>query len=239
MTQRKGDEIQRDRYSIIAEDYDALHDDPEHEIGMRFLASMLDFVGVSSILDVGSGTGRAMRFLKVLRPDIRIVGIEPVSELREVAYARGITREELIEGDGYSLPFADGEFDLVCEIGVLHHVREPQRVLAEMLRVSRKAIFISDNNNFGGGSPVSRFVKQIIHSFGLWRLTQFVLTSGKGYAITEGDGLFYSYSVIDSLHQIRKKCSRLHMLNTAGDGPNLYRSAPHIALMGLKGDKAQ
>jgi SAM-dependent methyltransferase len=234
MSLSEADEIQRGRYSEIAESYDNLHDDPEHEIALRFLAAMLDFAGVSSVLDVGSGTGRAMTFLKTLKPELRIVGVEPVEALREAAYSKGISREELIDGDGYNLPFSEGEFDLVCEVGVLHHVREPSRVVGEMLRVADRAIFISDNNNFGGGSQLSRFVKQLIHSLGLWRLTQFVITGGKGYAITEGDGLFYSYSVVDSLKQIRGECAHVHMLNTGGEGPNLYRTAPHIALLGLK-----
>ena len=149
----KADEIQRGRSSDIAKSYDSLHDDPEHEIALRFLAAMLDFAGVSSVSDVGSGTGRAMTFLKSLKPELRVVGVEPVEALREAAFSKGIKREDLIDGDGYNPPFSEGEFDLVCEIGVLHHVREPSRVVKEMLRVADRGIFISDNNNFGGGSP--------------------------------------------------------------------------------------
>ncbi len=36
-----------------------------------------------------------------------------------------------------ALPFADGAFDLVYSLGVLHHLEEPQRGMAELARVLR------------------------------------------------------------------------------------------------------
>jgi SAM-dependent methyltransferase len=226
--------IQRQRYAEIAQQYDAIHGDVEHLVALSALRGMLEYVGVSSVLDVGAGTGRAMRFLQQHRADLRVIGVEPVAELRKVGHEKGIAEANLVEGNGYELQFADESFDLVCEFGMLHHVREPERVIAEMLRVARKAIFLSDSNNFGGGSLPARWVKQTLNALGMWRLTQWVVTGGKGYAITEGDGLFYSYSVFNNLPQIRERCRVVHMMNTLPSGPNLYRSAPHIALLALK-----
>jgi len=76
----------------------------------------------------------------------------------------------------------------------LHHIRKPALAVAEMLRVATKAIFLSDSNNFGHGSPLGRSIKQTIDLLGLWPLADWIKTKGKGYTISEGDGLAYSYS---------------------------------------------
>lgn len=50
--------------------------------------------------------------------------------------------KDLICCSSYELLFTDNSFDVVTEMGILHHVAEPERVVAEMLRVAKKAIFI-------------------------------------------------------------------------------------------------
>ena len=118
---------QQSYYRATAARYDDMHisKHDEHSFAVSFMVGMLDFLGIESVLDVGSGTGRAISFIKEQRPDIRVVGIEPVLELRQVGYEKGIRTDELIEGDALDLAFGDNEFDLVCEFGVLHHVSAP------------------------------------------------------------------------------------------------------------------
>lgn len=228
-------EIQRDYYARTAHRYDQVHVDghDEHAFALSFLAGCLEFLNINSVLDVGSGTGRAIRHLKRLRPDLKIVGIEPVAALREEGYKRGLSTHELMDGNAMQLNFANGAFDLCCEFGVLHHVRSPSSVIDEMLRVSNRAIFISDSNNFGQGSPASRWVKQTVNALGLWPAFNFVKTGGKGYSISEGDGLGYSYSVYNNFQQIARLCN-IHVLNTFPSGVNPYRTCSHVALLGIK-----
>ena len=175
-----------------------------------------------------------IRDLKRTYPHLRVVGIEPVEALREIGYSQGLAASELVAGDGNSLQYEAGDFDLVCAFGVLHHIRNPEVTVAEMLRVSGKAIFISDANNFGQGGWLSRTIKQSINFFRLWPLANFVKTRGKVYAITEGDGVAYSYSLFTNYRLIRAACKSVHLLNTLDAGVNLYRTAPHVALLGLK-----
>jgi hypothetical protein len=40
---------------------------------------------------------------------------------------------------------------VACAFGALHHVARPGQVVADMLRVGAKAVFISDSNSFGQG----------------------------------------------------------------------------------------
>ena len=103
-----------------------------------------------------------------------------------------------------------------------------------MLRVSKKAIFISDSNNFGQGSTVARTIKQVINLVGLWKLVDVIKTKGKGYWISEGDGLAYSYSVFSNYKQIRKQCRSVHLLNTRDGSIDPYKTASHVALLGIK-----
>jgi hypothetical protein len=82
---------------------------------------------------------------------------------------------------------------------------------------------------------VSRMMKQTLKSVGLWPLADWIKTKGRGYTITEGDGLGYSYSVFSNLRQIKKVCPSIYLLNTKSAEPNLYRTATHVALLGVKG----
>ena len=146
----------------------------------------------------------------------------------------GVPREILLDGDGSKLNFADGAFDLVCEFAVLHHVKRPDVMVREMLRVARRAVFISDCNNFGQGSPFSRTVKQLLRAMRLWPVANWLKSGRKGYYISEGDGLFYSYSVFDAYPILREQCDLIHIVNTSAGGPGIYRSCGHAALLAIK-----
>lgn len=234
--QRKDVELQRAYYANTAQEYDDMHvaETDEHGLALQFMISILLQFDIQSILDVGCGTGRALIRIRDKAPNVSIVGVEPSAELRSIGHAKGLLDSQLIDGNGMNLAFADGSFDLVCEFGALHHIPKPSEAIAEMLRVARKAIFISDINNFGQGGRISRFFKQSIHAAGLWPLADRIKTRRKGYTISEGDGLAYSYSVFNDYKQISRKCRRIHLLNTLNGGPNLYRTASHVALLGIK-----
>jgi ubiquinone/menaquinone biosynthesis C-methylase UbiE len=228
--------LQRKYYADTAAKYDAMQisEQDEHQFALAILSAMIEYHGIRSVLDVGSGTGRALRYLKARHPGVRFVGVEPVEALRKVGHAAGLSSDELRDGDVNALQAAAGEFDLVCEFAVLHHVPKPSQAVGEMLRVARKAIFISDANNFGQGGKFSRFIKQLINSLGLWSAFNYLRTRGRRYNISEGDGLFYSYSVYNNYAQLRRSCRRLHQFNTVDAARSLYRSSPHVAILGLK-----
>ena len=229
--------IQRSYYKKTANQYEKMHiadETSEHFFALSCLAGLTNYLKIESILDIGSGTGRGLKYLKELCPKIKIIGIEPVKELREVAYSQGVPKEELIDGDATKLNFRNSEFDLVCAFGTLHHIKNNKLVVDEMLRVSKKAIFISDSNNLGQGSKVTRSIKQILYALRLWKLVDFIKTKGKGYTLSEGDGLSYSYSVFTNYRQIKSSCKSVHIINTKDADINLYRTADHIALLGIK-----
>lgn len=207
-----GVELQRKYYTDTAARYEQMH---EHEgsgdaLGNQFVHAILRMIGPQSILDVGTATGRGLREWKEILPGAFVCGVEPVTALLEQAAANGKNAGvSVVQGSGTTLPFADSSFDVVCEFAVLHHVANPNAVVKEMLRVAKKAVLISDSNRFGQGSRAARLIKLGLYKSKLWGAYNYVRTSGKGYRITEGDGVAYSYSVYDSFELLSKWADRL------------------------------
>lgn len=230
---------QRHYYARTASLYDGMRTgDTEHAFALSWLEANLEHFGFHSLLDVGAGTGRVLGHLQARFPELRCVGVEPVEALRKQGYARGVSPTQLIDGDAYNLQFNDSSFDVVTEFGVLHHLRWPSRAIDEMLRVSKRGIFISDCNNWGQGTRRARIVKQCLRQAGLWAVFNYVRTHGRGYHVSHGDGVAYSYSAFDSMGQIQRHCPTIHLLNTLPlrSGPNLLLSTTHVALFGLKSE---
>ena len=229
-------QIQRDYYSRTAEEYDSGHAEREHIVAGHLLAAFIKLNNIRSVLDVGAGTGRAMRFLQEHCPDVSVKGIEPVSELREIAYCNGISEEDLVEGCGLYIPFPDNSFDLVCEFAVLQHVMRQQDLVAEMYRVERMVVALSDENFMGQGKLPVRLVKTVLFQVGLWPVVNWIKTRGKGYTISEEDGLAYSYSVYQNLPQLKAAWRRVNVISVSAthDGVlGVRMSAPHVFAIGL------
>jgi ubiquinone/menaquinone biosynthesis C-methylase UbiE len=203
-------QIEQAYYANTAGRYDELHnhDCDEHGLAFAYMLAMVDFFGICSVLDVGSGTGFTLLKLKEKMPHIRAVGVEPSPAQRAIAFGKGLSETELVDGDAMRLASSDSSFDLVCEFGVLHHIPRPELAISEMLRVAKKAIFVSDSNNFGQGRKFWRFLKQVINALRLWPAANLIKTKGKGYTFSAGDGLSYSYSVFTNYKNKSPRAAR-------------------------------
>jgi ubiquinone/menaquinone biosynthesis C-methylase UbiE len=210
---QSAEQIQAAYYKETAGQYDAMHnsaEDHEHNAALSLIDSVSGLFHLESFLDVGSGTGRAVEYLAARGKNVK--GIEPVAELIEAGERRGVPKGAVIQGSGYKLPFEDGSIDAVMEFGILHHVAEPGKVIAEMMRVARKAVFLSDCNRFGQGSMPARLVKLALYKAKLWNAARYVQTKGKMYSVSEGDGLYYSYSVYDTYPQLAGWADKMWMV---------------------------
>jgi ubiquinone/menaquinone biosynthesis C-methylase UbiE len=204
-------------YARNALDYDAmhLHADDEHAVALRYASALLREFTLTSLLDIGTGTGRAIAALRASQPRLHVVGVEPVLELLQLArHKPEVETVGLACANGYRLPFRDGSFDAACQFGILHHVQDPSVVIEEMMRVARRAIFLSDSNRFGQGRVSSRLLKLGLAKSGMWPLANLVKTRGTGYTISAGDGLAYSYSVYDSFRALQTWADRVVLVPT-------------------------
>jgi len=217
MSPHSPQEFQAAYYARTGGHYDELHvaEGDEHYEALAYVSESVTQLGLASLLDLGSGTGRALAYLRSRHPQLKLTGVEPVPELLELALARPeLEQGDIVNGSGERLPFADGSFDAVAEFGVLHHVAEPGAVVAEMMRVARRAVFLSDTNRFGYGRYPMRLVKLALYRAGLWRGADWLHNGGHAYRVTDDDGLFYSYSVYDSYRQLAAWADRVVLIPT-------------------------
>lgn len=229
--------IQRQYYANTAQNYDTMHNEPEHVLALYLLAGYVDFYNIKSILDVGAGTGTTLLWLKKRFPELTVVGIEPVQALRQQGHNKGLSSAELRHGDACQLPFADASFDLVCEFAVLHHIKHPDCAVREMSRVASRMICISDCNFMGQGSIAVRLIKRGIFTLGLWPLANWIKTKGKGYSFGEEDGLAYSYSVFQNLSILQQDWPQVSIIPTKSSGGltlNPMIAAEQLLLVGIK-----
>ena len=96
------------------------------------------------LLEVGSGFGN---FLLVAREKYKIdaYGVEPSSDgfgesdsiAKKILSDNGVNPNVIVNGKGEAIPFPDSSFDIAYSTNVLEHVDDPQKVINEMVRVTK------------------------------------------------------------------------------------------------------
>jgi len=207
--------IQRQYYRDTATQYSTMHagEGDDDQETLKIVRGLFRMVEPKTMLDVGAGTGRALRHFRDRMPGISARGIEPVKALIDQSVSQnGVPAGLIIQGTGEALPFGEETFDVVCSFGILHHVERPEAVVREMTRVARKAVIITDGNRFGQGRWPMRLLKLALYKAKLWGAANYVKTRGKGYLLTPGDGLAYSYSVYDSFDCLARWAAHLILI---------------------------
>lgn len=93
-----------------------------------------------SVLEIGCGAGY---FLKIFQEQkCTVAGIDSSEENLRQARRRLGDSAELIKGASEDLPFSDSEFDIVTLIYELGVASDPERLLAEAIRVSHRRVFV-------------------------------------------------------------------------------------------------
>ncbi len=113
----------------------ALQRDRAADLDARLTRLLPPLGGTERAVDAGCGTG-ALAYALASRVQT-VVGVD--TDERYLAAARESCPENctFVNGDAGALPFAYGEFDLAGCLRVLHHVRRPELVVAELARVTR------------------------------------------------------------------------------------------------------
>jgi SAM-dependent methyltransferase len=90
-----------------------------------------------TVLDVGCGFGQLGRAIMDAFPQVRVEGVESVK--------RGGELIPVTAYEGTHMPWEDGAFDAVILADVLHHDHDPDRLLKESARISRRLVIIKDH----------------------------------------------------------------------------------------------
>ena len=89
------------------------------------------------VLDVGCGNGTLGRALMEASPKVVVEGLE--------RFARGGEPIVVHRYEGGRMPFPDGAYDAVIVADVLHHEEDPDALLRECARVSRRLVIVKDH----------------------------------------------------------------------------------------------
>jgi SAM-dependent methyltransferase len=112
---------------------------------------LLVLAGGDHVLDVGCGTGEDARAIASGTPDVSVTGVDASEDKIREARARTLGLPRPVDfrvADAYALPFDDETFDACRADRVFHHLVDPEKALAEMVRVIRSGgrVVVSDTD---------------------------------------------------------------------------------------------
>jgi ubiquinone/menaquinone biosynthesis C-methylase UbiE len=102
--------------------------------------------GGERVLDVGCGTGDHLLLFR--RKGCDVTGIDPSPQMLKLAREKLGTRANFHQGYAEDLPFSDNEFDIVTLITSLEFIHDPDRAIAEAIRVCRGRVFLGVLNKY-------------------------------------------------------------------------------------------
>lgn len=138
----------------------------------RFLnkvGQMVADIPAQSVLDIGCAEGFVLNSLQEKYSHLQLTGID----VDQDAIARGrelFPRLHLQTGNGLQLDVPDNSYDLVLTLEIMEHLKQPELLLAEIRRVSKKHCLISVPHepwfrlaNLARGKNISRWGNDIEH----------------------------------------------------------------------------
>jgi len=129
-------------FDSIADKYDSWYENPEGAMYDRLEKKTLCRYlprnpRAMKLLEVGCGTGHWSRLFS--ERGFKVTGVDDSERMIEIARRKNIPNASFLKADAHSLPFADDSFDVTAAIATLEFVRNPEKVVREMVRCTRKA----------------------------------------------------------------------------------------------------
>ena len=122
-------------------DHWAAHQLPEIPPSKRataaaFLAPLIERLSHGTVVDVGTGDGVHLHYLREAAPQLHCAGLDISASGLATTHQR---RPDalLMQADAQAIPLADASVDAAVSYGVLAYVPDPWRGLAEMVRITK------------------------------------------------------------------------------------------------------
>jgi len=171
------------------------------------------------MLCIGSGIGN---YLQIFRDKwCSVTGVASSAEMLETARKQMAEGIELHLGKAEDLPFSDDEFDIVVVINTLETAQNPQKAIAEAIRVCRGRVFIGFLNKYSFAGSRQR-VKEIfgfplaekIRFFSIKEIKEMVGSSMGVQTINWGSVIYFPAIVYDISTELEELVP--HMNNPLG-----------------------
>lgn len=118
--------------------------------------AVADFKG-RRVIDIGCGDGTYTIEVVEIAAAARVAALDPAESAVQVARSKlGAHPIDVAVGSAFALPHPDGSFDIAYLRGVLHHMTDPARALAEALRVATTVVVVEPN----GYNPVLKLLER-------------------------------------------------------------------------------
>lgn len=132
----------------------------------RVIAGFLEPLAGRTVLDVGTGTGRAA--IGLAARGAAVTGVDASAEMLAVAARRAKEARVNVtftRGDAHGLTFPARSFDAVVCLRVLMHTPDWRRSLAELCRVARDRV-VFDYPALASAAALQAFTRRLAHAFG-------------------------------------------------------------------------
>jgi ubiquinone/menaquinone biosynthesis C-methylase UbiE len=132
----------------------------------RVIAAFLGPLDGRTVLDVGTGTGRAA--IALARRGAVVTGVDASEEMLTVARRRAAESGVPVgfaRGDAHALDFPSRSFDAVVCLRVLMHTPDWRRSLAELCRVANDRVVL-DYPSLTSAAALQSATRRVAHRFG-------------------------------------------------------------------------
>lgn len=136
-------------------------------IGRRKAVDYINSQDIATVLEVGVGTGLA---LPNYREDLAVTGIDFSEDMLARAQAK-VKRQgldhvrQLRQMDARTLEFPDASFDAIAAMHIISVVPEPERVMAEMVRVCKPGGLVVITNHFARETGALAWIERMSAPF--------------------------------------------------------------------------
>ncbi len=108
---------------------------------VNHIQSIYDIAKLDKIIDIGAGEGSLLECLSKLNYNYQLYGVEISKSGVETIESKKISKlVEILQFDGYKIPYPDKYFDLAVCIHVLEHVEHERLFLNELKRIAKRVI---------------------------------------------------------------------------------------------------
>jgi len=133
----------------------------------RVLANMIGRIKDRSIVDVGTGTGRAALLLAL--GGARVTAVDASEAMLDVARRRAAETGVAVNfqrGDAHALTFGDRAFDVAVCLRLLMHAQEWQQCMSELCRIAERLV-IFDYPSATSAAALESLTRRAVHAVGV------------------------------------------------------------------------